>query len=142
MDKQRDSDGFTAIEMMLTLMIVSILIMVTVIHIPKHKDINNDEVLNIGYLFQSAQTSAISEKTPHIVEVDYINHRLNVKDSKGKSINSLNLDSCQLKRGGLDRFIYRQNGDTSAFGTIRMTCSGNPVSFIFQINNGRFRVEQ
>ncbi|MFD2829423.1 prepilin-type N-terminal cleavage/methylation domain-containing protein [Corticicoccus populi] len=139
----KNSNGFTAVEMMLTLMIVSIILLVCVIHLPNRNTADpEDEILNIGYIFQSAQTTAIKEGKPYIVEMDYINNLINVKNNSGNKVNTYSLISCELNRGGLDRFIYRKNGDTSAFGTIRMTCEGKKVSFIFQINNGRFRIEK
>lgn len=143
MAKLLKSEGFTAIEMMLTLAIVSIILMVTVTHLPKYNETNfNNEIKNISYLFQYTQTNAIKTGQPHIVEIDYIKHRINIKDNSGKVLNNYPLTSCQFKRGGLERFIYKKNGDTTAFGTIRMTCAKKPVSFIFQIQKGRFRIEQ
>lgn len=131
------------IEMMLTLMIVSIILLVSIIHIPEHDTAETGyEVKNIAYVFQATQTRALQTESPHLVEMDYINQQILIKDSKGDRVNHYELKSCKLIRGGLTRFIYRSTGDTSAFGTLRFSCYGKPVSFIFQIQKGRFRIEQ
>jgi prepilin-type N-terminal cleavage/methylation domain-containing protein len=143
MDKRKNNEGFTAIEMMLTLMIVSIILIVTTFHIPEYEDKNfDDEVMNISYLFQSTQTNAIKYSSPRIVEIDYTRHHINIKSNTGNLLNNYPLTSCKFKKGGLERFIYNKNGDTTAFGTIRMNCNGKTISFIFQINKGRFRIEK
>lgn len=48
MDKQLENDGFTLVETMLTLFVVSILLFITIVHIPKFENNHSlDEVQNI-----------------------------------------------------------------------------------------------
>lgn len=131
------------IEVMLTLFIVSALLLISAQAIPEnHKHTIDQEVENIAFFFQVAQTNALSKKEAHLVELDHVNHRITIKNGHGDSLEEYVLKSCKILQGGLPRFLYKSNGDTNAFGTIRLDCMGEHVSFIFQIQKGRFRIER
>lgn len=130
-------------EVMLTLFIVSLLLMITGHAIPEnHEHSTDQEVENIAFFFQVAQTNALNKKEAHLVEFDRMNHRIIIKNGYGQAIEVYTLNTCKILQGGLPGFIYKLNGDTNAFGTIRFDCMGEQVSFIFQIQKGRFRIER
>lgn len=57
------SDGFTMLEMMLTLCIISVLMLISVVNMPSDKGRNIDhEIETIGYFLQSAQTGAMGSE--------------------------------------------------------------------------------
>ncbi|MCG1009021.1 prepilin-type N-terminal cleavage/methylation domain-containing protein [Salinicoccus sp. ID82-1] len=137
------NDGFTMLEMMLTLSIISILLLISAASIPVDDDRRiNQEIDAIGYFFQSAQTDAMSTATQRIVSMDPISQQIQVRTHEGKIIRTYLLDTCALKQGGLQRIIFKPDGDTDKFGTISFDCMGSSVSFIFQIQRGRFRIER
>ncbi|AKG74016.1 competence protein ComGD [Salinicoccus halodurans] len=130
-------------EMMLTLFIISTLLMITAHAIPeKHENSTDQEVKNIAFFFQVAQTNALNKKEAHLVEFDRVNHRITIKNGFGQALEVYSLNTCRILQGGLPGFLYKSNGDTNAFGTIRFDCMGEQVSFIFQIQKGRFRIER
>lgn len=136
------SDGFTMLEMMLTLCIISVLMLLSVVNMPSDKGRNIDhEIETIGYFLQSAQTGAMGSSIQQIVEMDRLEQRLLIRGRNGRIIRTHPLDTCKLKPGGLERVIFKSNGDTDKFGTISFDCLGRSVSFIFQIQRGRFRIE-
>ncbi len=130
-------------EVLLTLAVVSILLMLTVQSAPKNNDNMVDrEVDNIAFFFQLAQTNALNTKQAHVVEFDRVKHRIVIKNGYGEALETYTLNTCTILQGGLSGFLYKSNGDTNAFGTARFDCMGEPVSFVFQIQKGRFRIER
>lgn len=130
-------------EVMLTLFIVSTLLMITAHAIPeKHKHSIDQEVENIAFFFQVAQTNALNENEGHLVEFDRVNHRIIIKNGHGQALEVYTLNACKILQGGFSGFVYQSTGDTNAFGTVRFDCMGERVSFIFQIQKGRFRIER
>ncbi|WP_082099080.1 prepilin-type N-terminal cleavage/methylation domain-containing protein [Salinicoccus sediminis] len=144
MARQRNpNSGFTMMEVMLTLAVVSILLMLTVQSAPKNNGHTVDrEVDNIAFFFQVAQTNALNTKQAHVVEFDRTKHRIMIKSGYGEALETYTLSTCRILQGGLSGFLYKSNGDTNAFGTVRFDCMGEPVSFVFQIQKGRFRIER
>lgn len=137
------NDGFTMLEMMLTLCIISVLLLLSVASMPSDEKKGIDqEIETIGYFFQSAQTSAMNTASQHIVEMDRPNQRLLVRNRNGEIIRTYPLGICILKPGGLERIIFKLEGDTDKFGTVSFDCLGQSASFIFQIQRGRFRIER
>lgn len=130
-------------EVMLTLAIVSTLLLITANAIPEnHEKLVEQEVDNIAFFFQVAQTNALNKKEAHLVELDRVDHRIVIKNGSGSTLEAYTLNKCKIIQGGLSRFMYKSSGDTDAFGTIRFDCMGEQVSFIFQIQKGRFRIER
>lgn len=143
MAKRRGNSGFTMMEMMLTLAIVSIILSITITSIPEYRVDNvDDEIENISYIFQGAQMSAIADGQSYVVLMNYINNEISVRNISGKTINTHKLNVCSLEDYGLKQITYRRTGDTSAFGTVYLSCDGKSVKFIMQIQKGRIRIEQ
>ncbi|MFC3418122.1 prepilin-type N-terminal cleavage/methylation domain-containing protein [Salinicoccus hispanicus] len=137
------NDGFTMLEMMLTLSIISILLLISVASMPTGDDRSIDqEIDTIGYLFQSAQTDAMSAARQRIISMDPIRQKIQMRTHEGKIIRTYPLETCTLKQGGLERIIFKPDGDTDKFGTISLDCLGTHVSYVFQIQRGRFRIER
>ena len=130
-------------EMMLTLFIVSILLMITAHAIPENKERQIDnEIENISLVFQAVQTDTLSKNESHIVDFDRKHHKILIKNIRGKVINEYQLSICKMEQGSLGRFMYKANGDTNAFGTLNFNCLEQRISFVFQIQKGRFRIER
>lgn len=130
-------------EVMLTLLIVSIILSITVTSIPEYRqDDVADEINNISYLFQGAQMQALADDNSVIVLMDYKQNRISAKNILGHTINTYDLNVCSLENYGLKQFTYRRTGDTNSFGTVYLICDGQSVKYIFQILKGRFRIEQ
>lgn len=137
------NNGFTMLEMMLTLSIISILLLVSVAAMPTDNDKRiSQEIDTIGYLFQSAQTEAMRTAAQRIISMDPIDQKIQIRTHEGKIIRTYPLETCRLKQGGLDRIIFKPDGDTHKFGTVSMDCLGTRVNYVFQIQRGRFRVER
>lgn len=130
-------------EMMLTLFIVTIMLMITAHAIPVNKErMIDNEVENISLVFQAAQTDTLSKNESHIVDFDRRQHKILIKNIRGRVIDEYQLTTCRIDQGSLGRFMYKANGDTDAFGTINFNCMDQRVSFVFQIQKGRFRIER
>ena len=130
-------------EMMLTLLIVSIILSLSVPHLPVYRQNSTaDELDTISHVFQGAQIHAMSKGGSYTVLMDYDNQAITVYDTKRNVISNYELKVCRLKDYGMSQFSYRPNGDTSAFGTVHFTCEDKTVKYIFQILKGRFRIEQ
>lgn len=141
--EQVGTSGFTMMEMMLTLAVVSIILLISVTAIPDYdvQDID-DEISNISYFFKAAQTRAIYEASAHIIIMDHENNRLIARSSRGHDIYQYEMNPCKLTASGLKRFMYMASGDTNAFGTINLKCRGEDVRIVFQIQKGQFRIER
>ena len=81
----------------------------------------------IGYFFQSAQTSAMNTASQHFVEMDRPKQRLLVRSKNGEIVRTHPLGICTLKPGGLERIIFKLNGDTDKFGTVSFDCLGESM---------------
>lgn len=138
-----ETSGFTMMEMMLTLFIVSIILLISVTAIPDYDVHDIDEELNnIAYFFQAAQTRAIYEKSAQIIMMDSDDHRLIARSTDGKKVHNYEMTACKLTDNGLKRFMYLASGDTNAFGSINLRCRGEVVRIVFQIQKGQFRIEK
>ena len=143
MDKLQKNDGFTMIEMILTLFIVSIILLSTVTYIPKFNNGNTeDEIKNIEYLFQNAQIRAKRFGNAQYVEINHIQNKIVLMDYKSNYKKAYNLSYCFIYEGGLNEVICYSSGNTSKFGTITLNCNGEIVKIIFQIQKGRYRIER
>lgn len=143
MDKLQKNDGFTMIEMILTLFIVSIILLSTVTYIPKFNNGNTeDEIKNIEYLFQNAQIRAKRFGNAQYVEINHIQNKIVLMDYKSNYEKAYHLSYCSIYEGGLNEVIYYSSGNTSKFGTITLNCNGEIVKIIFQIQKGRYRIER
>lgn len=147
MDRHKEqlqaADGFTMMEMMLTLAVVSIILLISVSALPEY-DVHDadDEINNISYFFKAAQTRTIYESSAHIVIMDHENNQLIARSTDGSDVYRYVLTACRLTANGLKRFTYMSSGDTNAFGTVNIKCSGEDVRFVFQIQKGQFRIER
>ena len=143
MGKLQKNDGFTMIEMILTLFIVSIILLSTVTYIPKfNKGNKDDEIKNIEYLFQNAQIRAKRFASAQYVEINHRQNKIVLMDYKNNYEKVYNLSYCSIYEGGLNEVIYYSSGNTSRFGTITLNCNGEIVKIIFQIQKGRYRIER
>lgn len=143
MGKLQKNDGFTMIEMILTLFIVSIILLSTITYIPKFDNGNrDDEIKNIEYLFQNAQIRAKRFESAQYVEINHRQNKIVLIDYKNNYEKSYNLSYCFIYEGGLNEVIYYSSGNTSKFGTITLNCNGDIVKIIFQIQKGRYRIER
>lgn len=130
-------------EMMLTLLLVSIILSLSVPHLPVYRQNDtSEEIKTISYVFQGAQMHAMAKGKTYTVFMDYDNQSITVQDKERKQISNYELKVCRLKEYGMSQFSYRPNGDTSGFGTVQLLCKDKTVKFVFQIVKGRFRIEQ
>lgn len=143
MAKQRGNSGFTMMEMMLALMLVSIILSLSISHLPEYRENGAaDEINSISYVFQGAQMNALAAEESFIVLMEHDIQTITVRDKARRIISSYELKTCRLENYGMNSFTYKENGDTNAFGTVHISCGGKIVKFIFQIQKGRFRIEQ
>lgn len=143
MVKQVGNKGFTMIEMMLTLFVVSIIALISFSFSHNDKFTHVDaEIESIQYFFQYAQTEAIDKQSRMIVMGYVVGNKLLLINAEGQIVDELILQHCTILSSGLNQFSYLQNGDTNAFGTFRLNCYGERVDFVFQIQKGRFRIER
>lgn len=143
MAKQHGSSGFTMMEMMLALMLVSIILSLSIPHLPEYKENGTaDEIDSISYVFQGAQMNALAAKESFIVLMEHDIQTITVRDKARRIISSYELKACRLQNYGMNNFTYKENGDTNAFGTVYLSCGDQLVKFVFQIQKGRFRIEQ
>ncbi|WP_084669829.1 prepilin-type N-terminal cleavage/methylation domain-containing protein [Lacicoccus alkaliphilus] len=142
-EQAQGTSGFTMMEMMLTLFLVSIILLISVSTIPDYDVQDIDEELDsISYFFKAAQTRAIYEKSAHIMMMDHENNRLIARSFDGRNVSQHELNGCRLTANGLKRFMYMASGDTNAFGTINLKCGEEEVRIVFQIQKGQFRIER
>ncbi|WP_344702830.1 type II secretion system protein [Salinicoccus jeotgali] len=135
-------DGFMLLEMMLTLFIVSIILLIGVVSIPDYEAGGTEgDIERISHFFYNAQTEAMASKSYNIVDIDRAGNTFHLRSRDGNILNSYTPEWCQLNSGGLERIIFKPDGDANKFGTISLDCPGSSVRFIFQIERGRFRVE-
>ena len=135
--------GFTMLEMLLVLFIVSILMSLTFIKLPIYNSHSQeDEIQNISYLLQGTQMSALSNQQSYTVSFHKYNNTITVRDSSRKVIKNYTLKVCKLNDYGLTSYSYKKNGDTTAFGTVYLSCQKKNIRIIMQIQKGRFRIEQ
>lgn len=131
------------IEMMLTLFVLSVILLISVNTIPDYNGGDKEnEISNISYFFKAAQTRSIHQEKVHTVLIDHVNNKLTVRSEDRADIYEYQLTTCSLKSGGLKRFNYLSSGNTNAFGSVILNCSGEAVRFVFQIQKGQFRIEQ
>lgn len=143
MDKLKENKGFTMMEMMLTLLVVSVILLISVNMIPDYNENDKEtEISNISYFFKAAQTRSIQKEKAHTVLIDHMDHKLTVRSLDREDIYEYPLTTCRLKSGGLKRFNYLSSGNTNAFGAVIFNCSGEDVRFVFQIQKGQFRIER
>ena len=143
MDKLGEVKGFTMMEMMLTLFVVSIILLLSVNSMPDYSaGDKEDEISNISYFFKAAQTRSIHKETAHTVLMDHANNKLIARSLDREDVYEYALTTCRLQSSGLKRFNYLSSGNTNAFGTVIFNCGGEDVRFVFQIQKGQFRIER
>lgn len=143
MDKLSDNSGFTMMEMMLTLFVVSIILLISVNSIPDYNAGDKEEEIdNISYFFKAVQTKSIYKESAHTVLMDYENNKLVARSLERDEVYEYTMTACVLQSSGLKRFNYLSSGNTNAFGTINFNCQGEDVRFVFQIQKGQFRIER
>lgn len=136
-------NGFTMLEMLMTLMVVSILLTLTFGRLPEYKVKSvDDELLNISYMLEGTQMKAQAESSSYTVNFNNNSHQITVRDAKRSLVNSYQLSVCSLQNYGLEQFTYNAFGDTTAFGTVYMLCDNKSVKIVMQIQKGRFRIEK
>lgn len=142
MDKLRDSKGFTLVETMLTLFIVSIILFVTILHIPKYESNHQeDEIKNIKYFLEQTQFDAMAKETFMMVRFDSKQNQVISVNTKTNENRVIKLQYCLLKEGNLNQIIFNTKGDSNSFGTIYLECEKKISKIIFQIQKNRFRIE-
>lgn len=143
MDKLSENSGFTMMEMMLTLFVVSIILLISVNHIPDYNvEDKENEISNISYFFKAAQTRSIHKESAHTILMDHANNKLIARSLEREDVYEYALTTCRLQSSGLKRFNYLSSGNTNAFGTVIFNCGGEDVRFVFQIQKGQFRIER
>ena len=143
MAKQHGSSGFTMMEMMLALMLVSIILSLSIPHLPEYKENGTaDEIDSISYVFQGAQMNALAAKESFIVLMEHDIQTITVRDKARRIISSYELKACRLQNYGMNNFTYKENGDTNAFGTVYLSCGDQLVKFVFQIQIGSFFIRR
>ncbi|CAD2075957.1 prepilin-type N-terminal cleavage/methylation domain-containing protein [Phocicoccus pinnipedialis] len=141
-DKRFGNDGFTLLESMLTLFVVSILLFIVIIHIPGFEgNHSSDEVQNIKYFLEKKQFDAMLKESLIFIRIDYKSNQIITLDMKDNTTEILEINSCILKQGSLTQFSFNSKGDSSAFGTIYVSCENKTSKLIFQIQKGRLRIE-
>src|SRR5699024_4398049 len=122
MEKLSAHKGFTVLEMLLVLFIVSILMSLTFIKLPIYNSHSQeDEIQNISYLLQGTQMSALSNQQSYTVSFHKYNNTITVRDSSRKVIKNYTLKVCNLNDYGLTSYSYKKNRDTTGFGTVQIS---------------------
>src|SRR5699024_3701361 len=116
MEKLSAHKGFTMLEMLLVLFIVSILMSLTFINLTAYNSHSqHDEIQNIYYLLQHTQMSALSNQQSYSVSYHKYNNTITVMDSSRKVIKNYTFKVCKLNDYVLTSYSYKKNGDTTAF---------------------------
>src|SRR5699024_12394473 len=95
----------------------------------------------LSYVNQEAQMNALAKNQSFTVFKNYDKQTGEVRNRERHLVSHYSLTASRLEDYGLKQFTYKNNRDTSAFGTVYLSCDKDSVKFIFQILKGRFRIE-
>lgn len=137
-----NNKGFTLIEMVIVLSILSIIVLITI-----HISINsvdkfgltsgiNDFETKLEYL----ETKSLSTKQPILVWFKPNSTKIQYQINKG-SIYSINLYKGKISKDNkFTTLVYDGEGNINQFGTLKLEFNNKRYLVIFRIEKGRYRI--
>ena len=137
-----NNKGFTLIEMVIVLSILSIIVLITI-----HISINsvdkfgltsgiNDFETKLEYL----ETKSLSTKQPILVWFKPNSTKIQYQINNG-NINSINLYKGKISKDSkFTTLVYDGEGNINQFGTLKLEFNNKRYLVIFRIEKGRYRI--
>ncbi|WP_426381512.1 competence type IV pilus minor pilin ComGD [Mammaliicoccus lentus] len=137
-----NNKGFTLIEMVIVLSILSIIVLITI-----HISINsvdkfgltsgiNDFETKLEYL----ETKSLSTKQPILVWFKPNSTKIQYQINNG-NINSINLYKGKISKDNkFTTLVYDEEGNINQFGTLKLEFNNKRYLVIFRIEKGRYRI--
>lgn len=137
-----NNKGFTLIEMVIVLSILSIIVLITI-----HISINsvdkfglttgiNDFETKLEYL----ETKSLSTKQPILVWFKPNSTKIQYQINNG-NINSINLYKGKISKDNkFTTLVYDGEGNINQFGTLKLEFNNKRYLVIFRIEKGRYRI--
>ncbi|MGD6766230.1 competence type IV pilus minor pilin ComGD [Mammaliicoccus lentus] len=138
----KKEEGFTLIEMVIVLSILSIIVLITI-----HISINsvdkfgltsgiNDFETKLEYL----ETKSLSTKQPILVWFKPNSTKIQYQINNG-NINSINLYKGKISKDNkFTTLVYDGEGNINQFGTLKLEFNNKRYLVIFRIEKGRYRI--
>lgn len=143
MAKQLHRDGFTLIESLLVLTIISLFLFITISH-PKFNIFPNSmqyEVEKLTSKIDFYQSQAIKYRQPVLLVFRKSHNDIKVETFQPHHVSYIPLKPLQIKSdSNLNDIIFDKNGKTSKFGTLKFEYNHRQFSVIFHIEQRRYRV--
>ncbi|MGF2096214.1 competence type IV pilus minor pilin ComGD [Mammaliicoccus lentus] len=137
-----NNKGFTLIEMVIVLSILSIIVLIT-IHISINSvdkfgltSVINDFETKLEYL----ETKSLSTKQPILVWFKPNSTKIQYQINNG-NINSINLYKGKISKDNkFTTLVYDGEGNINQFGTLKLEFNNKRYLVIFRIEKGRYRI--
>ncbi|KQL53556.1 hypothetical protein AN964_08650 [Heyndrickxia shackletonii] len=137
--------GFTLIEVLIVLLILTIFLSLSIASLKPLKSTLEKKMV-ISQLeadLYYAQTYTISRQELVTVQFYPAYNRYMMKTAKGTVIvNRSMTSSVKLLNGSFNSFNILRDGNISRFGTLAFEINGQTFKLIFNIGRGRFRVQE
>ncbi|QQA56693.1 prepilin-type N-terminal cleavage/methylation domain-containing protein [Staphylococcus pseudintermedius] len=143
MAKQLRHDGFTLIEMLLVLAIISVFISITMAH-PQFNLFHNTTEYEIKKLTSEIdyyQAYAIKSHAPVMLLFRPNRNDIKIETIHPHRVTTIPLAPLQLKMtSNIHALIFDKDGKANHFGTLRFEHQQRAFSLIFHIEQGRYRI--
>ncbi|EGQ2725181.1 prepilin-type N-terminal cleavage/methylation domain-containing protein [Staphylococcus pseudintermedius] len=143
MAKQLRHDGFTLIEMLLVLAIISVFISITMAH-PQFNLFHNTTEYEIKKLTSEIdyyQAYAIKSHAPVMLLFRPNRNDIKIETIHPHRVTTIPLAPLQLKMtSNVHALIFDKDGKANQFGTLRFEHQQRAFSLIFHIEQGRYRI--
>lgn len=143
MAKQLRRDGFTLIEMLLVLTMISVCISLSMAH-PQFNLLQNTTSYEIKKLTSEIdyyQAYAIKSRAPVLLVFRPNRNDIKVETVHPHRTSYIQLNPLQLKAtSNLNAIVFDKEGKANQFGTLRFEHKNRSFSLIFHIEQGRYRI--
>lgn len=137
-----NNKGFTLIEMIIVLSILSIIVLITI-----HISINSVDKLGLTNgindfetKLEYIETKSLSTKQPILVWFKPNSHKIQYQTNNG-DIQSINLYKGKVSKDNkFTTLVYDGKGNINQFGTLKLDFNNKHYLVIFRIDKGRYRI--
>ncbi|RPF58093.1 prepilin-type N-terminal cleavage/methylation domain-containing protein [Abyssicoccus albus] len=138
--------GFSLIEMIIILSIISIMMVLTFTQFNTNKPSHVQGQLEINHLkavMYQVQSNAIIDEKDYSIMFDIAKDQLAIKQVKSNNLTIHSLNLCNIKSAhNVSKMIYRPDGTVNTFGTVIIACGQDLYHMKIMLEKGLIEIER